>query len=38
MKLREDSVPAQLTIGRRLLDLLSRLPKSGKLFPNFCLM
>ncbi len=38
MKLREDSVPAQLTIGSRLLDLLSRLPKSGKLFPDFCLM
>jgi integrase len=38
MKLREDSVPAQLTMGSRLLDLLSRLPKSGKLFPNFCQM
>ena len=38
MKLREDSVPAQLTIGSRLLDLLSRLPKWGKLFPNFSQM
>jgi integrase len=38
MKLREDSVPAQLTIGNRLFDLLSRLPKAGKLFPNFCQM
>jgi integrase len=38
MKLREDSVPAQLTLGSRLVDLLSRLPKSGKLFPNFCQM
>jgi integrase len=38
MKLREDSVPAQLTMGSRLLDLLSHLPKSGKLFPNFCQM
>jgi len=38
MKLADDSVPAQLTIGRRLLDLLSRLPNSGKLFPNFSQM
>ena len=36
MKLGEDSQPAQLTIGTRLLELLSRLPSSGKLFPTIC--
>jgi integrase len=36
MKLREDSVPAQLTIGNRLRELLRQLPASGLLFPNIC--
>jgi integrase len=36
MKLGEDSMPAQLTIGNRLWELLSHLPSSGKLFTSIC--
>jgi integrase len=34
MKLGEGSVPAQLTIGNRLLEIIQRLPTSGLLFPT----
>jgi integrase len=36
MKLGDDSVPAQLTIGNRLLEIIHRLPSSGLLFPHIC--
>ncbi len=35
-KLGESSVPAQLTIGNRLLEIIHRLPSSGLLFPTIC--
>jgi integrase len=34
MKLGEDSTPAQLTIGKRLLAIFNDLPKVGYLFPS----
>jgi integrase len=36
MKLGDDSVPAQLTIGNRLVEIIHRLPASGLLFPTIC--